>query len=72
LAQHFILAVFTSHHVAATINYAPGNALASEAIDPSKDSEIAHVAVMQPHTGQSSAALHKGDQRLVPCSPAWA
>lgn len=69
LAQHFILAVFTSPHVAATINYAAGNAIASEVIDPCKDSDTAHFAVMQPHAGQSSSALHQGDQRLVPYSP---
>lgn len=71
LAQHFILAVFTSPHVATRINYAAGNAIASEAIDPCKDSDITHIMVMQPHAGQSSAALRQGDWRLVPCSPSW-
>lgn len=46
LAQHFILAVFTSTHVEAIVNYAVGNAIASEAIDPCKDSGITYIAAV--------------------------
>lgn len=57
LAQHFILAVFTIPHVAATINYAAGNAIACEAIDLCKDSDLSRMALLQPRAGQSSTAL---------------
>lgn len=70
LAQHFILAVFTISHVTATINYAAGNAIASKAIDLCKDSDLSHMALLQPHAGQSSTALCQGNKGWIPYSPA--
>lgn len=71
LAQHFILTVFTIPHVAATVNYAAGNAIACEAIDLCKDSDLSHVALLQPQAGQSSTALCQVDRGWVRYSPAW-
>lgn len=66
LAQHFVLAVFTIPHVAATINYAAGNAIACEVIDLCRDSDLSHMALLQPHAGQDSTAPAKGTRAGSP------